>query len=165
MWALSSSSRTQTACVCCCCRDSTQQCWELQTLIQKNMDTHTHGRERERVRAPHSNAPFRVVPRCKANARAQSKRDDATKHHFHAANDLPLLSQLAQVRLHHVQLLLTWNPYPPHSPRLLTEVLATTTKICITGGSSRAHATTFNAHRYATLLVGASRLNKFLAML
>lgn len=80
---------------------------------------------------------------------------------FKAVNDLPLLSQLAQVRLHHVQLLLTWNPYPPHSPRLLTEVLATTTKICITGGSSRAHATTFNAHRYATLLVGASRLEKF----
>ena len=89
------------------------------------------------------------------------------QHPHHASrplltvNDLPLLSQLAQVRLHHVQLLLTWNPYPLHSPRLLTEVLATTTKICITGGSSRAHATTFNAHRYATLLVGALRLKVF----
>lgn len=46
----------------------------------------------------------------------------------------------------------------PHSSRLFTRVLATTTKICITGSSSLTHVLAFNAYRHATLLVGALRL-------
>ena len=46
----------------------------------------------------------------------------------------------------------------PHISRLFTRVLATTTKICTTGGSSLTHVLTFCAHRHATLLVRALRL-------
>ena len=98
-------------------------------------------------------------------------RERAYNQHTHKSHTAMSLSAQSALRPYHAALAVglgTTDPCSiavdmeplsePHSSRVFTRVLATTTKICTTGGSSQTHVKAFCAHRHAFLLVGASRL-------